>query len=118
MAQESRRSARVNTKVPVRLRSGSLGVTRDVSPNGVYFEVSEKITPGSMLHFTIDFDDPSGGLLELECTGTVVRVDEGDGKVGVAVSIADSRLRRPGAGGMRRAALESQARTKEASQRR
>ena len=94
MAKEPRQNQRVNAEVPVRLGDGASGVTRDISPSGVYFVIGEKVESGQLIRFSIEFDDPGGGLLYLDCVGTVVRVEEAGGKSGVAATIIESRLER------------------------
>jgi hypothetical protein len=73
--------------------SGAEGITRDLSPAGVYFVTSEGLRAGDILRFTVEFDSPSGKLF-LDCTGEVVRVEDSDGRTGVAVKITESRLER------------------------
>jgi len=53
------------------------------------------MTDGSSIHFTLEFDNPSGKLL-LECSGEIVRVEKAGGKIGVAAKIVESRLERYG----------------------
>jgi hypothetical protein len=48
---------------------------------------------GGTIHFTLEFDNPSGKLL-LECSGEIVRVEKAGGKIGVAAKIVESRLER------------------------
>ena len=96
MAQEPRHSQRVNAEVPVRLVDRSSGVTRDVSPSGIYFVVTEKLQVGEQIRFSVEFEDPSGGVLHLDCIGSVVRVEENEGKLGVAVALSESKLERRG----------------------
>jgi hypothetical protein len=96
MASEPRQSQRVNAEVAVRLQNNASGVTRDISPSGVYFVVNDSLQGGQMIRFTLEFDDPAGGPLHLDCVGQVVRVEEAAGKKGVAVMITESSLvRRP-----------------------
>ena len=100
MAAEPRRSERVNAEVTVRLEDRASGVTRDISPNGVYFVIGETLEAGQNIRFTLEFEDPGGGPLHLNCVGKVVRVEEAGGKRGVAVSIIEQKLERrpPGTG--------------------
>lgn len=99
MAKEPRQSQRVNATVPVRLDNDATGITRDISPSGVYFVISEKLEAGQTIRFTVEFEDPGGGPLHLDCVGTVVRIEEAGGKSGVAVTITESRLDRRDVGG-------------------
>jgi hypothetical protein len=95
MAGDSRKSVRVNAKVPVRLEDDSRGTTRDVSPSGVYFLADGEIENGQSIRFAIEFADVAGRPLHLTCVGRVVRVEESGGSRGVAVAILESRLERP-----------------------
>ena len=100
MAAEPRRSERVNAEVKVRLEDRTSGITRDISPNGVYFVVAETLEEGQNIRFTLEFEDPGGGPLHLNCVGQVVRVEDAGGKRGVAVKIVEQKLERrpPGSG--------------------
>ena len=71
------------------------GTTRDLSATGVYFETDLKLHQGSMIRFTIDFDNPmGGGKTQLECRGYVVRAEaRTGGKVGIAVKLDEQHLR-------------------------
>src|SRR5881394_570714 len=94
MATEPRQSQRVGAEVTVRLQNSASGVTRDISPSGVFFVVGEKLESGQVIRFTLEFEDPAGGPLHLNCVGKVVRVEEAGGKRGVAVMITESVLER------------------------
>ena len=99
MAREPRKSQRVNAEVTVRLEDRTSGLTRDISPNGVYFVIGETLESGQVIRFTLEFEDRAGGPLHLNCTGEVVRIEESGGKRGVAVKIIEQKLeRRPPAG--------------------
>jgi hypothetical protein len=100
MAAEPRRSQRVNAEVTVRLEDRASGITRDISPNGVYFVIGESLEEGQHIRFTLEFEDPGGGPLHLNCVGRIVRVEDANGKRGVAVAITEQKLERrpPGAG--------------------
>jgi hypothetical protein len=96
MADEPRRHNRVSAAVPVDLDDGSSGLTRDISPSGIYFVGQARPQKGQPIRFTLEFvnpADPSGKML-LACQGEVVRVEEADGKYGVAVAITESRIER------------------------
>jgi hypothetical protein len=88
-----RAQERVAAEVPVSIDGRIVGMTRNVSPSGIFFEAKDGIATGGTLRFTLTFAQPSGQLL-LECVGEIVRVEEGDGKLGLAVTIAESRLER------------------------
>ena len=96
MAAEPRRSERVNAEVTVRLEDRASGITRDISPNGVYFVIGDTVEEGQTIRFTLEFEDPGGGPLHLNCVGKIVRVEDAAGKRGVAVAIVEQKLvRRP-----------------------
>ncbi len=67
------------------------GITRDVSASGVFFETDVNYAAGSEISFSIELDGP-GGKMMLRCQGQIVRVEQRDGKVGVAAKIIESRL--------------------------
>jgi len=69
MAAEPRRSQRVNAEVTVRLEDRASGITRDISPNGVYFVIGETLEEGQNIRFTLAYVPPlailiAGGLRE------------------------------------------------------
>ena len=82
----------------VRMEGRDAGITRDVSPSGIFFETGEEMTPGAPIRFALSFDNPAGNLL-LHCAAEVVRVERSDGKVGVAAKIIESRMERINATG-------------------
>ncbi len=84
------REERVRTALPVHLDQGT-GITRDVSASGVFFETDASYRLGSEISFSIELDGP-GGKMMLRCQGQIVRVEQRDGKVGVAAKIIESRL--------------------------
>lgn len=88
-----RRFERVQAAIPVHLEGGGEALSRDLSPGGIFFVTEERMQPGNAIHFTVEFDNPSGKL-SLDCAGEIVRVERAGGKLGVAVRITDSRLER------------------------
>ena len=91
-----RQHDRVQASVPVAMEDGDLASTRDVSPGGVFIQTDGDFELGQPLRFSIEFDNPvdGGGALCLDCVGVVVRVERTGGRVGVGVSINESRLER------------------------
>ena len=87
-----RREERVQAGLLVALASGGSGVTRDISATGIFFETEAQYTKGNQIDLTVELDAPAGRL-QLKCQGEIVRVEQHDGKVGVAVKITDSILR-------------------------
>ena len=84
---------RVNASIPVHLDGGGGGVTRNLSPAGIFFITDVDMKKGNTFHFTLEFENP-GGPLFLDCMGEIVRVDEADGHIGIAAQITESRLQR------------------------
>src|SRR5258708_3980562 len=93
MTELRRAQQRVNAVLPVNMEGRTAGVTRDISPSGIFFETDTEMTNGSSIHFTLEFDNPSGKLL-LECSGQIVRIERAGGKIGIAAKIVESRLER------------------------
>lgn len=86
------RGERVVTTLPVRVQDGVLGLTRDVSATGVFFEI-EAVDPayplGSDISLTVELEAPTGKML-LKCRGSIVRTESRNSKIGIAVKISDS----------------------------
>ena len=82
-----RESERYRLALDVRTDRGA-GVTRDMSASGVYFVTDQPFAPGTSIGFTITFEhaDPEQAL-QMRCSGTIVRVEEEGGRVGVAARI-------------------------------
>ena len=93
MPELRRAQQRVSAVLPVKVEGKPAGITRDISPSGIFFETDAEMAQGSAIHFSLEFDNPSGKLL-LECTGEIVRIERTGGKVGVAAKILESRLER------------------------
>ena len=60
MGDMRRKNERVNALVPVRLEDGAVGLTRDMSPSGIYFTIAEGLTPGQIIRFSSAQHDASG----------------------------------------------------------
>ena len=69
------------------------GVTRNVSPSGVFFECSPgptRLTPGAAISFSLEFNHARGEALQLNkvsAKGEILRVEQHAEKVGVAAAI-------------------------------
>jgi hypothetical protein len=87
MVEEKRRAERIIASLPVRI-GDSIGITRDVSASGVFFETETDFSIGNSISFEVEFATPSG-VLVLRCIGHVVRAETREKRVGVAVRIAD-----------------------------
>ena len=93
MSQQSRRHQRVPSAIAFTLDDGSDAITRDLSPSGVYFETDGQMAVGSVVRFSLQFDNPSGDLL-FSCAARVVRIREESGRLGIGAEIVESRLER------------------------
>jgi len=93
MPELRRAQQRVSAVLPVNVGGRLTGMTRDISPSGIFFETDMEMTSGSSIHFALEFDNPSGKLL-LRCSGEIVRVERSGGKIGVAAKIIESRMER------------------------
>ena len=93
-AEEHRREQRVRAALRVGLDNNAVGVTRDVSASGIFFETDASFDPGGPISFHIEIDTP-GGAMVLSCRGEIVRVEQRDAKLGVAVRIVESVLKPP-----------------------
>lgn len=60
--------------MPIEVSEVGVGVTIDISASGVCFVIDQPIQPGRIIRFQLKMDEP-GGPMELQCDGTVVRVD-------------------------------------------
>lgn len=86
-----RKAPRLPIRLPVELEHGK-GWTRDVSASGVYFETMEPFAPGAPIRFSLVLTYASPTVLRLECKGRIVRVERGEGRIGIAAAIKSSRM--------------------------
>jgi len=89
---DRRQARRYRIAVPVELDHGT-GLTRDISTSGVFFETDQSCSVGTTLSFSLVLEhaDPRGPM-RLHCRGEVVRVEQKEGKVGVAVCFTSYRF--------------------------
>lgn len=88
ISKNKRAEDRVNVALPVRL-DNTVGLTRDVSANGISFEVDADFTAGSEISFVIEMEALNEKLL-FKCKGSIVRIEDRGQKTGVAVKIIES----------------------------
>lgn len=88
-----RKEERFDTTVAVRLERGS-AVTRNVSANGIFFITDVALEDGATVRFALDFQNFPGGPLQVNCIARVVRIEEQDGKKGVAAAIQSFEFQR------------------------
>jgi len=86
---QSRRTAdRFVCELPLEI-DGAVGLTRNVSASGVYFETTLDHAPGSRVHFVVEVV-VKGETLKMVCAGDVLRVERKPGTVGIAVKLTSS----------------------------
>jgi len=89
----SRQEDRVDTTLAVWLPQGC-AVARNVSANGIYFLTDVALEAGAMVTFALEFRDFPAGPIQANCVARVVRVEEQDGKRGVAAAIQSFEFHR------------------------
>jgi hypothetical protein len=85
-----RKEDRVAVSLQVSMKESSY-VANNISPSGIYFEVGDTFNVGEMVDFTVDLSTHSGDAI-LKCNGEIVRVEDQNGKIGVAVKILKSKM--------------------------
>jgi hypothetical protein len=95
-ASERRTSRRFTMSLPLAVKVGSesgatekRGETRDVSFRGLYFLIDSSLEPGTPIEFvlTLPKEITMAGDVQIRCYGQVVRVDDQNGRRGVAARI-------------------------------
>lgn len=91
---EIQRAHRHRGATPVELKNGK-GITRDFSSTGIFFETDKSFTQGQPIDFTIVLEnvDPNRPV-RVKCQGEIVRVEESEHKIGVAVAISSYNFER------------------------
>lgn len=93
---ERRAARRFTMALPLTVRSQSpsgtfeqLGQTRDVSFRGLYFLVAAQFEPGAEIDFvlTLPKEITLAGDVHIRCLGQVVRVEDLNGRRGIAARI-------------------------------
>lgn len=88
--QNKRREERLFAGLPVDL-GATKGTTRDVSASGLFFEVDASYALGSSVDLTVELHTQDGKML-IKCRGDIVRIEPCGKKVGVAVTITESKM--------------------------
>ena len=84
---EKRASQRIRVEVPVYIGQEE-AVTRDISWAGIYFLTDQAFAEGGGLNFSLDLTYTMPGKpIKLDCQGEVIRVEQHDGKFGIAAKI-------------------------------
>lgn len=89
-APRPRRAERVDVALPVRL-ADRIGLTRNISVGGIYFEMDATAETGSEISFDVEMETPLGRMT-LRCSGQIVRTEAKGARSGIAVQIVESRL--------------------------
>ena len=84
------RAPRIRSSLPV-VMNGKRGITEDISATGVFFEIEDEQTVGSLIHFCIELETP-GGKLNVDCEAEVIRLQQIDGKTKVAAKILNQTI--------------------------
>jgi hypothetical protein len=85
-----RKDERIVTALPVKLGE-AIGLTRDVSAAGIFFEIEAACEVGSSVSFEVELETPTGKIM-LRCKGNILRTEALNNRLGVAVKITESRL--------------------------
>lgn len=92
--EQRREAERFAVQLKVLLPDGT-ATTRNASSKGVYFVTDRPMITGSPITFTLVFEMDESETMHLKCEGEIVRVEEADGRTGVAARITSSALQRP-----------------------
>jgi len=79
--EERRKGERFKLALPVQLSDG-IGITRDISTSGIFFETEKAYAIGDTIRLSLNFEHET-----LHCEARVVRVEPRNGQFGVAVEL-------------------------------
>ena len=84
---DKRSAERIPIEVPLILEHG-IGITRDISFSGIYFNTQESYAPGDYMRFTLELEFAiADGPVNLDCQGYVLRVEKVGEQYGIASTI-------------------------------
>lgn len=86
---EQRIEPREVLALPLKLEDGSAAVTRDISPTGMYLEISGVHSLQGPVVFEMQLAD---ARMKFVAQGEIVRIEHHDGSTGVAVKLHAPRL--------------------------
>lgn len=95
MNSDRRSEAREPIRLPVSFEGGDTGLTRDISPNGLFVEFTGRPDMDSAIAFSITLSDDDRPI-RLRAHGRVVWVEPRGGRYGVGVRILGSTLEAAG----------------------
>ena len=91
---ERRRNKRINVALPVSLDK-AMGVTRNVSASGVFFWISGgSYKVGDQINFSLEMSGAEGRMM-VKCRGVIVRIEQYEGRLGVAVKFTETETKLP-----------------------
>ncbi len=94
MNANGRRQERITTVLPVDAGIAK-GLTRDVSPKGIYFETDDMtFNAGADINIDIELATPSGNMI-MHCEGVLVRVEAIGNGTGIAIKVKDASMSQP-----------------------
>lgn len=85
-----RKHERIHVTLPIRL-GNRIGVVKNVSESGVYFEIKHAIDFTDEINFAIEIST-SVGLMDLKCKGIMVRMERKADRMGIAVCLLNSEF--------------------------
>jgi hypothetical protein len=89
---ERRQALRFPMTLPVELERGS-GITRNISTSGVFFETDQVFSTGDPIRLTLVLEPTCPGIpTRLHCQGQIVRAEQQEEKMGVAVAFTSYRF--------------------------
>jgi len=91
---ERRKHVRVPIAEPVYLENAT-GFTHDVSASGVFFWISGgSYNVGDQIGFSLEMSRPEGRVM-VKCRGVIVRIEQYETRLGVAVKFTETETRLP-----------------------
>jgi hypothetical protein len=90
MTLENRVEPRLQVKLPLRLANGEIGITRDVSNSGLFFEMEGDYSLDEEIDLSVGLN-VHGRPVWLDSHYRVMRIERHNGRTGVAVKLLASR---------------------------
>lgn len=90
MLNHKRKEERVLCELMV-VMGEAWGIARNISASGIFFETGWELALGSRIDFMIAYDTP-GGVIRLNCSAWIVRIEQRGNRLGVAARIIESKF--------------------------
>ena len=98
---ERRQVSRFPIRLPVELERGA-GITRNISTSGVFFETDQVFSAGALIRLTLHLEPTWTDIPTcLHCLGQVVRAEQHEEKMAVAVAFTSYQFKTLGGAGER-----------------